>query len=293
MNKEAAQIAKLASSSFFKRLPRKPYKGKVKTVILDWSGTTVDAHVLAPTVAFLRAFEKHGVPISMDEARLPMGLRKDLHISKILEQESVSQRWMSRKGYKPNSEITGKDVQMLYQDFVPIQLECLGDYSSVLPGTAEAIAFLRNHKGIKIGTTTEFTKAMVEILLPHAARQGYTPDCSVAGDDVPNNMGCRPAPFMIYESLNKLNAWPIDSVVKVDDTISGIEEGLNAGCWSVGVAAYSNYTDINSIEQWNEMSEEEKEERRDRSRNDAFETKQQTRSFGLFARHYFLAQTLL
>merc|ERR1719187_1466481 len=71
------------------RTGRETFKGPVRACILDWSGTTADAHVLAPAVVFVEVFEKHGVPISMAEARLPMGLRKDLHIGKILEIEEV------------------------------------------------------------------------------------------------------------------------------------------------------------------------------------------------------------
>ena len=56
------------------------YKGALKAAILDWSGTTADKYVLAPAVVFYDVFQKHKVPISMEEARAPMGLRKDLHI---------------------------------------------------------------------------------------------------------------------------------------------------------------------------------------------------------------------
>ena len=54
------------------------YRGKVKGLVLDWSGTTADAYVIAPAVVFVEVFKKHGVEISMIEARGPMGLRKDL-----------------------------------------------------------------------------------------------------------------------------------------------------------------------------------------------------------------------
>lgn len=45
----------------------------------------------------------------------------------------------------------------------------------------------------------------------------------------------------------------------MDDKILGVAEGLNAGCWAIGVAAYSNYTNVDSFEQWNDISETEKE----------------------------------
>ena len=60
------------------------YTGQVKGLILDWSGTTADAYVLAPAVVFVQVFQKHGVEVTMSEARGPMGLRKDLHILSLI-----------------------------------------------------------------------------------------------------------------------------------------------------------------------------------------------------------------
>jgi len=108
---------------------------------------------------------------------------------------------------------------------------------------------------------------MVDVLLLAAKRQGYEPDSSVAGDQVPNNMGFRPAPFMIYQNLCNLGIFPIESVVKVDDTVSGVGEGLNAGCWSVGVAEHSNYTDVDSLPEWEKMTQTEKQKRVQASRD--------------------------
>ena len=51
------------------------------------------------------------------------------------------------------------------------------------------------------------------------------------------------------------------SVVKVDDTISGIGEAMEAGCWGVGVARYSNYMDIDNFEHEATLSEAEIGER--------------------------------
>ncbi|PCI23906.1 MAG: hypothetical protein COB67_12360 [SAR324 cluster bacterium] len=62
---------------------------------------------------------------------------------------------------------------------------------------------------------------------------------------------------MLYRNLELLDVGPIHSVIKVDDTISGIREGFAAGCWTVGVARYSNYMDMDSMEQAEAMSEQE------------------------------------
>ena len=66
---------------------------------------------------------------------------------------------------------------------------------------------------------------------------------------------------MVYKNLDLLDVHPIQSVVKVDDTGSGVGEGLEAGCWAVGIARYSNYLNINSIAEADEISAEEFQDR--------------------------------
>jgi phosphonoacetaldehyde hydrolase len=218
------------------------YRGKVKALVLDWSGTTADAYVVAPAVVFVEVFKNQGVEISMAEARGPMGLRKDLHIKALTEDPVIRERWKSIKGRYPDQG----DVDAMFADFVPLQLDCLRKYTDLLPGVAEVTQRLQA-RGIKIGSSTGFTRAMVDILEEEAARQGYRPDASVAGDEVIH--GARPAPHMVYRNLDLMGIHPIQSVVKIDDTVSGIGEAQNAGCWGVGVVRYSNYMDVDTPEQ--------------------------------------------
>ncbi len=235
------------------------YRGKVKAVILDWSGTTADAYVVAPAVVFVDVFKKQGVEISMAEARGPMGLRKDLHIKALTEDPVIRERWKEIKGRYPDQG----DVDAMFADFVPMQLDCLRQYATLLPGVAEVTQRLQK-QGIKIGSSTGFTRAMVDILEEEAAKQGYRPDASVAGDEVIH--GARPGPFMVYKNLDMLGVYPIHAVVKVDDTVSGVGEALNAGCWGVGVVRYSNYMDVDTPEIGAALSDDEKERRMARTR---------------------------
>ena len=227
------------------------YRGKVKAVILDWSGTTADAYVLAPAVVFVEVFKKHDVDISMAEARGPMGLRKDLHIKALTEVPEIRERWKKAYGKYPDQD----DVDRMFADFVPMQLACLRQYTSLLPGVAETTQRLQKDYGIKLGSSTGFVRSMVDILEEDARKQGYVPDASVAGDEVEH--GARPKPFMVYRNLDLLDVHPIQSVVKVDDTVSGVGEALEAGCWGVGIARYSNYMNIDSLEQGQSLSETE------------------------------------
>jgi len=229
---------------------QRTYRGKVQGLVLDWSGTTADAYVIAPAVVFAEVFKRQGVEISMLEARGPMGLRKDLHIKALTQDPEIRQRWKEIKGDYPDQG----DVDRMFADFVPLQLDCLSEYTPLLPGVAEVTQKMQAD-GLKIGVSTGFVRSMVDVLLEASIKQGFSPDATVAGDEVIN--GARPKPFMVYRNLDLLDLHPIQSVVKVDDTASGVGEALEAGCWGVGVSRYSNYMDIDTIAQAEAMSDAE------------------------------------
>jgi len=224
------------------------YRGGVKAVVLDWSGTIADAYVIAPAIVFVEVFANQGVEISMEEARGPMGLRKDLHIKKLTEDPVIAARWQAVKGKAPDQA----DVDAMFADFVPLQLDCLRKYTAILPGVKDTLVDLQK-QGIKIGASTGFVRSMVDILLEDSIKQGFTPDATVAGDEVIN--GARPNPHMVFRNLDLMNISDVKSVVKCDDTVSGIGEAQNAGCWGVGLVRYSNYMNINSREEEASLSE--------------------------------------
>ncbi len=209
---------------------------------------------MAPARVFVEVFAGAGVEISMSEARGPMGLPKDRHIRELLGTPAVRQRWRAVHGRDPDDA----DARSLFEDFEPRQIECLPEYATLLPGVTEMAAGL-SERGVKIGVTTGFTRSMVDVLLKCSRDQGFVPDCTVAGDEVLN--GARPRPFMVYRNLELLDLHPVQAVVKVDDTCSGVAEGLAAGCWSVGIARYSNYMNAQTLEEAASWSAQEVSDR--------------------------------
>ena len=208
------------------------YSGPVKAVILDWAGTTVDHGSIAPVRVLQQVFAGRGVPISEEEARRDMGVLKKDHIRKILFGPNVSAQWHDAVGHEP----TEADVESLFANFVPLQLECLVKYSAVIDGVAATVARLRK-RGIKIGSTTGYTRSMLNVILRPAAEQGYQPDCAITPDDVG---GGRPHPWMIFANAIRLQVEPLEAIVKIGDTAVDIEEGLRAGVWTIGVARTGN-----------------------------------------------------
>ena len=142
----------------------------------------------------------------------------------------------------------------MFADFVPLQLKVLRNHTALLPGVKDVLVDLQK-QGIKIGASTGFIRSMVDVLLEDSIKQGFEPDATVAGDEVIN--GARPKPHMVFRNMDLMDISDVKSVVKCDDTTSGIGEALNAGCWGVGLVRYSNYMNISSLEEAAAMPEEE------------------------------------
>ncbi len=211
---------------------KRSYRGPLKAVILDWAGTTMDYGCFAPAVVFVKVYERKDVPISIEQARGPMGAHKKVHIRELSLTEDIATRWQEVHGRKPSED----DIEAMFQDFVPLQLECLADYADLIPGTVEAVARFRE-RGLKIGSSTGYTGEMMELLLEEARKRGYEPDASVCASDVPAG---RPHPWMCLENAKKLGVYPMESIVKIGDTLPDIWEGLNAGMWTIGLAKTGN-----------------------------------------------------
>jgi phosphonoacetaldehyde hydrolase len=239
------------------------YHGPLKAVLLDWAGTTMDYGCFAPAVVFQDVYKRHGVEITIEEAREPMGAHKRVHIRQIAKNENVTRRWQQKHGRKPTEE----DIDSMFKDFIPLQLACLADYADLIPGTLEAVADFRK-RGLKIGSTTGYTGEMMELLQNEAKRRGYQPDATVCATQVPAG---RPHPYMCLQNAILLQTYPLEALVKVGDTLPDIEEGLNAGMWTIGLAKTGNEMGLTE-QQIGELDPEVREARLSR----AYKRMQQT-----------------
>ena len=213
---------------------------QLKALVLDWAGTTVDFGSLAPARTLQQAFTRFGIPVSDAEVRRDMGLAKRDHITRILSSPRIREAWSGLRGALPTAE----DIDAVYRVFIPLQMSCLAEYSTLIPGVTAAVDRARR-RGLKIGSTTGYTRAMLDLLVENGAKAGYRPDCNVSPEDVES---ARPAPFMVYENAVRLQVFPLAAVAKIGDTPADIQEGLNAGAWSIGVAATGNGIGISQQE---------------------------------------------
>lgn len=234
----------------------------IRAVIFDWAGTTVDFGSNAPMGAFVKLFKKNGIDISIDEARIPMGTNKWDHIDAILKMPRISEQW--REQY--SREYVDADVDRLLEEFVPMNKLSIVECSALIPGVLDVFKELTS-QGVKIGTTTGYTRELMEVLLPLAAEQGYEPEFVVCAGETSEG---RPSSKMMEKCSELLGVHNPLTFVKVDDTLPGIDEGKNFGCWTVGVAVSGNALGL-SEQEISELPPEEFEIKKEQARKKLLE----------------------
>lgn len=217
------------------------YRGPLRAAILDWAGTVVDYGCQAPTSTFIEAFAAYGVPVTVAQARAPMGMAKRAHIQAITQMPEVAAAWEARQS-RPVSEA---DIDALYERFLPLQMAMVEKHSELIPGALSAVIAMRS-RGLKIGSTTGYPRVVMDVVVRAAAAQGYVPDSIVCGDDTP--MG-RPGPFPAMRALIDMAVFPVEAVVKIGDTVADVEEGLNGGMWTIGLTITGNEVGL-GLDEW-------------------------------------------
>ena len=205
---------------------------KIECIIMDWAGTSVDYGCFAPVAAFVDSFRAAGIGVTPAETRAYMGLTKIEEIRALFNIPRVREEFRAKHG----RDYTDADVQERYAEFQRVLFATLEDYATPIPDVPEVIAGLRA-RGIKVGSTTGYTKQMMDVVIPAAERMGYKIDACVTSDQLPAG---RPCPYMIYQNMIELAVPSVDCVLKYGDTIADIREGVNAKVWTVGVILGSN-----------------------------------------------------
>jgi phosphonoacetaldehyde hydrolase len=202
-------------------------------VIFDWAGTIVDFGSLAPMQAFVDLFASHGVEITVAQARVPMGLPKLAHIQALGAMPDIGHAWLQQRGRK----FDVADAHALLAQFEPMSAQAALERSGFVPGFRETLEWLHRHR-ILVATTTGYTRRILGPVLERARFAGFFPERVVCCDDVAKS---RPDPMGVMLCLETMGlSGQAQHCVKVDDTAPGLDEGRNAGCWTVGVAASGN-----------------------------------------------------
>ncbi len=201
-------------------------------VIFDWAGTMVDFGCLAPVIALREAFARRGVAITDAQARRDMGKAKADHVRALLQDPAIARAWSEACG----AAACDADIQALMTDLGPLMRDQAARAAHLIDGARSTFDAL-HAAGVRVASSTGYTREMMAPVLREAASQGYVPEHLVCADETPAG---RPTPLMIYKACVDLGVWPLSRVVKVDDSEAGIAEGRAAGCFTVGLSASGN-----------------------------------------------------
>jgi phosphonoacetaldehyde hydrolase len=204
---------------------------KIRACIFDLGGTLFDKYSLSPLFSLHNAFQKYNIDIPKLIISEDMGLKKQTHIETILDKPNVKPLWYRETGDIPKSIL----VDHILHEFNQLQSKEI-QTCEIIPETKRCLRILKNHYDLKFGTTTGFNKQHTDRVKNLFRMNNIHIDNYVSSDCIENS---RPFPDMIFKNMNDLNISNPKHIIKIDDTDVGIQEGINSGCWTIGVAKWS------------------------------------------------------
>jgi phosphonoacetaldehyde hydrolase len=203
----------------------------IKGIILDWAGTTIDYGSMTPIYAMLSAFKHFDIVLDAETIRKYMGLHKLIHIQSMLNEEIVKKQWEDQT----NLTLIELSKAIFAKLLITTREEAL-IRSNPISGVVEFMNTMREND-IKFGSTTGYTRVMMNSIIPIAEEMGIYFDSVVTPDEVPYG---RPYPFMIYKNAINMETFPLWKMIKIGDTIADIQEGINAGMWVIALTRCGN-----------------------------------------------------
>lgn len=203
---------------------------QIKMVMFDLSGTTVHDDT-GVRDCLHRAAVEFGLPATPEEILLHMGTNK-IHLYQYLIARSQGKNPDFRdfeKGQDPSTLALATRVFHRYEE---IMIQHYRTEVREVPGAADTFRWC-HEQGIKVATDTGFHKTITQAIMEGLGwlRDGLV-DISVDVQDIPGERG-RPAPFMIFHAMEKLDIQSVSQVLKIGDTPADMLEGTNAGCRGV------------------------------------------------------------
>jgi phosphonatase-like hydrolase len=187
------------------------------------AGTTVQDGEGVVNRALRTALAGYGVTVTFDDVNEVMGLPKPDAIRKLV---------------RGHGDIS---VAKVYVDFEQAMVDHYRTSPDVaaIPGAEDVFGALRA-SGIKVALDTGFARPIVDAIVE---RLGWAEllDATVASDEVAHG---RPQKDLVLEAMARTGITDVQTVAKVGDTPSDIQEGQAAGCmWVIAVTEGSHTLD--------------------------------------------------
>jgi phosphonatase-like hydrolase len=205
---------------------------KIKLVVFDIAGTTLQDNEDVVANSFTTALSNHGIELKKDDLSRVMGYRKIDAINMILSEEGIEQ--------------TEEEIDQIHTEFLNLINK---HYSTAeiheIGGASDVFDVLKSN-GIKVAINTGFSKITTSIIVDRMGwkKRGLI-DAFIASDEVAHG---RPAADMINKLMADLKIESSHYVAKVGDTPSDLMEGTNAKCGLTIGVLYGTHTREQLIE---------------------------------------------
>ena len=200
---------------------------QIKAVVFDMAGTTIDEGKMVYECVRL-TLEQFGLHYSLEEVMKRVGGMNKKEGIKMLMELKLGK--VEKEKAEEAAEIFRKMVEEVYRTSGQIR---------EMPGASELFSHLQK-KNIKVVLDTGYIRSTADLLIE---KMGWNDkkliDFSITSDEVTQG---RPAPLMIERALAHFNIKSAGDVIKVGDTRSDVEEGINAGCKYVVGMISTQYT---------------------------------------------------
>jgi len=219
------------------------YHGSPTAVFIELEGCLLDHGCMVTVNAIRSLFQERGIEITDFEAASNMGDKlvgtdvtcKKTHLRHVL-MNVCADKWKATKGSAP----TEWDLESLFKDFSRIIVD---EVKTVKPvsGAQDAIKSIKD-LGLKVAVAANFTGDACDAWLRHTNFHGFEIDGCMSCADVPNpnregTFSCvLPDPWRCMALAANLGIFPMSTIIRVSTTKNGIEEGLNAGMWTVALS---------------------------------------------------------
>lgn len=195
----------------------------IQLAMFDLAGTTVNDKVDGQplmVISMMRAFAKHGIELAPSLINKHRGKQKSEAIQTLLNEVAELS--------PTDAERVGNSV---YREFLH-ELESNLSSISEIDGATELFQFLKS-KDIYIGVGSGFPMQVVRAIV---SQLGWLDKrlLDYVGSAEQIGVG-RPNPKMILNAMERLNIADGSKVLKIGDTVVDVQEGKNAGAWTVAV----------------------------------------------------------
>jgi HAD superfamily hydrolase (TIGR01509 family) len=186
----------------------------IRGVLFDMDGVLVDSEPFICKAAIMM-FSELGIRVSEEEFQPFVGMGENRYIGGVAD----------RHGLNVDIEQVKARTYEIYGIIVKGKL-------SPLPGAHEFISKCRN-KELKLALATSADRVKMEVNLKEIGLSGDSFDAIITGLDVANK---KPFPDIFLLAAERMGLKPYDCLV-IEDAVSGIKAGKNAGCKCLAVTS--------------------------------------------------------